>query len=616
MSKITTAVFAALLLLMLLVSPGAGSAWAGDDKAPTDKAAETAKKDSDAAKKDGDKTPSSTEVSKATPAPAPASAVEGEIQQLREALSEQQALLQTQQARIAQLESQLHVGQGPPVALAAGPASGAVSVAGPPFATPTEGSSSSSQPMSAAMASPNPPQSGGTQKPGEPAPSPLSWKLGSAEFTPGGWADIMGIFRTSDIGSGTGTTFGSIPFNNQEPQAGLTEFRATAQTSRLNLKVEANVNDSTSVLGYVESDFNGYQPPNAYTSTNSGTFRLRLAFADIKHDKWEVIGGQTWSLLTPNRVGLSSMPQDVFTGYRLDTNYVAGLVYARQAAFRVIYHPTDWWSIAASLENPQQYAPTSVVFPSTFFSGQFDNGSGASNGTAAASNPAIPNLHPDIIVKSAFDWKLGDHALHLEAAGLIRSFKVFNNLETPSDTNSITEGSGSLNANFEAFHNFRLIASTLYGAGNGRYIGALGPDAIVKADGELSPIHSGSGVAGFEYQVTPRFEFDAYYSGAYFQRNFGGSVASTATPAPSCLGVSGFFCTGFGFPGSANTNNKSFQEATFGITKTIWGTPNHGKLQFITQSSWVERTPWSVSGSAPRNAHAFLQYIDLRYVLP
>ncbi len=79
----------------------------------------TAKKDSDAPKKDGDKTPSSTEVSNTTPAPA--SAVEGEIQQLREALSEQQALLQTQQARIAQLENQLHVGQGQPVALATGP---------------------------------------------------------------------------------------------------------------------------------------------------------------------------------------------------------------------------------------------------------------------------------------------------------------------------------------------------------------------------------------------------------------------------------------------------------------------------------------------------------------
>ncbi len=331
MSKTRTAVTAAILLLMFLAFPNTQSAWAGDDKAAGDKATDTAKKDSDTPKKDGDKAPSSTEVSKATPAAV--SAVEGEIQQLREALSEQQALLQTQQARIAQLENQLHVGQGQPVALAAAPTSAPISIAGSASVTPTEVSSSSAQPISAAMAQPNPPQSGGTQKPGEQLPSPLSWKIGAAEFTPGGWADIMGIFRSSDIGSGTGTTFGSIPFNNQEPQAALTEFRATAQTSRLSLKVEANVNDSTSVLGYVESDFNGYQPPNAYTSTNSGTFRLRLAFADIKHNNWEVIGGQTWSLLTPNRVGLSAMPADVFTGYRLDTNYLAGLVYSRQAGF-------------------------------------------------------------------------------------------------------------------------------------------------------------------------------------------------------------------------------------------------------------------------------------------
>ena len=615
MANIKTAVTAAIMMLMFLASPNATRAWAGDDgKAADDKAADATKKDLDVAKKDSDKAAASTDVAKS--ASTPSSAFESELQQLREELGAQQALLQSQQARIAQLENQLHVGQGQPVALASSPASESVSVAGSISAPPVASSSSSVQPVGVAMAQPNPPQSGGTQKPGEQPPSPLSWRIGAAEFTPGGWADIMGVFRSSDIGSGTGTSFGSIPYNNQDPQAALTEFRATAQTSRLSMKVNANISDSTSVTGYVESDFNGFQPPNAYTSTNSGTFRLRLAFANIRHDKWEVIGGQTWSLITPNRVGLSSMPSDVFTGYRLDTNYFAGLAYSRQAAFRVVYHPTDWWAFAVALENPQQYAPSSVVFPGgTFFSNQFDNGSGATNATGATSNPAIPNLHPDVIVKTAFDWKLGEHALHVEAAGLIRSFKIYNDLVTPNATNSITEGSGSLNANFELLHNLRLIANTFYGAGNGRYIGALGPDAVVKSDGTLSPIHSGSGVAGFEYQFTPSFEFDAYYSGAYFQRNFG-LLASTATPPPTCDGVSGFTCIGFGFPGSANTNNKSFQEGTFGITKTIWGSPNHGKLQFITQSSWAERTPWSIPSGAPRNAHAFLQYIDLRYVLP
>jgi len=44
------------------------------------------------------------------------------------------------------------------------------------------------------MAQPNPPQSGATQKPGqEPVSSPLSFKIGGADFTPGGWADITGF---------------------------------------------------------------------------------------------------------------------------------------------------------------------------------------------------------------------------------------------------------------------------------------------------------------------------------------------------------------------------------------------------------------------------------------
>jgi hypothetical protein len=603
----------AVMLLLYLLTGNVRSVWArGADKITDDKT--TGNKTADNGKKEDEKPGASANM--ASTANPPSSAVENEIEQLREELRAQQALLQAQQAKIAQLEIQMHVGEAQPAVVASTHSSESASVAGSATARAATIVSTGAQPGPVAMAQPNPPQSGGTQKPGERPPSPLSWRIGAAEFTPGGWADITGIFRSSDTGSGTGTSFGSIPFNNQLPQAALTEFRTTAQTSRLSMKVDANVTDSTAVTGYVESDFNGFQPPNAYTSTNSSTFRLRLAFADVRHGKWEVLGGQSWSLLTPNRRGLSPMPSDVFTGYRLDTNYFAGLAYSRQAGFRVVYHATDWWAIGFSLENPQQYAPSSVVFPDgTFFSGQFDNGSGATNATGATSNPAGPNQHPDVIVKSAFDWRLGAHALHLETAGLLRSFKVFNNLVTPNASNSITEGSGSVNLNFEVLRNFHLVANTFYGAGNGRYIGALGPDAIVKADGTLSPIHSGSGVAGFEYQVTPRFEFDSYYSGAYFQRNFD-LLTSSATPAQSCAGVSGFTCVGFGFPGSANTNNKSFQEGTVGFTQTIWGSPNHGKLQFINQSSWVERTTWSVPVGGPKNAHAFVEYIDLRYVLP
>lgn len=124
-----------------------------------------------------------------------------------------------------------------------------------------------------------------------------------------------------------------------------------------------------------------------------------------------------------------------------------------------------------------------------------------------------------MIVKSAFDWKLGAHALFLDTAGLRRTFKVFNNLVTPNATGAITEGSGSIYLNFEVLRNFRVIANTLLRRRQRPLHRHSGSDTIVKGDGTLSPIHSGAGVGGFEYQLTPRFEFDGYYSGAYFQRD-------------------------------------------------------------------------------------------------
>ena len=293
-------------------------------------------------------------------------------------------------------------------------------------------------------------------------------------------------------------------------------------------------------------------------------------------------------------------------------------MFARQAGFRVIYHATDSWTLGASLENPQQFVPSSVVFPggtAGIFPGQFDNGSGSTSSTSSSSNALTPNLHPDFIVKTAFDWKIRERALHLEAAGLLRSFKVYENLSTPSTTNTITGGGVSLNANLEVFNGFHLIGDSFYGDGVGRYIGGLGPDVIVKPDGTLSGVHAGSGVAGFEWQLKPSFMVDGYYSGAYFQRNYG-LLASTATPAPTCDGVSGFTCVGFGFPGSANTNNRAYQEETIGFIPTLWSNPNYGKLQLINNYSYVERSPWSVPSGAPKNAHVVLVYVGLRYFIP
>ncbi len=381
------------------------------------------------------------------------------------------------------------------------------------------------------------------------------------------------------------------------------------------MKVDANPSKTTAVTGYYESDFNGFEPPNSDTSTQGSSFRTRLAWAQIRHDKWELLAGQAWTLMTPTRNGLSPDPGNIFTGLRLDTSYLAGLIYDRQPGIRFTYHVKDWWQVAVAAENPECFVPSSVVFPTdgatNFFSTQCDNGSSSTSASSAATNTSSPNLHPDIIVKMAFDWYVGNGKLfHIDTGGVLRSFKAYSNLVTPAGTNTITGGAGQFDLNFEVLKGFHLIGNSFYGDGVGRYIGSLGPDIVIRPNGTLSAVHAGSGVAGFEWQATPNLIVDSYYSGAYFFRNY--ALTTKALGAP----CGADYCVGFGFPNSANTNNKSYQEATIGFVPTIWSSPNYGKLQVITQFSYVVRAPWYVPDGSPKNAHAFVSYVNLRYIIP
>jgi hypothetical protein len=538
--------------------------------------------------------PTPTDTAKSETPGAP-SALESELQQLRQLVQEQNDRLRDLQQRLANVEGQ--------VAAAKSDSDTAEHSATPAEqpSTPAEPGTPTGQPAGA-------PQEAQEAK---EKPSPLYFEIGKAKFSPGGFLDFTSFTRRTNLGSGIATAFGSIPFNNTT-QGRLSETHLSAQYSRLSLKVDAPVTDSTSLTGYVESDFLGYQPANAYITTNSNTLRMRVFWAQIHHGKWDILGGQEWSLLTPNRVDISPLTSDVFYTLDEDPDFQVGLTWARQGQFRVTYHPTQKWAVAFSLENPQQLAPASVVFPSDTFATQFDNGSGATNAASATTNTAVPNLHPDVIVKTSYDTELGHRPFHIEAAGLIRSFKVLNTLVTPKRTDTITGGGGSINLFLQVVKNLTLVGTSFYSDGGGRYIFGLGPDAIVKPNGNLSAVHSGSGIGGLEWQASRRYMFYSYYGGAYFKRNFG----LLLTPGSSCAGVFGFSCVGFGFRGSANTSNRAIQEATFGVIPTLWSSENYGKFQVITQYSYLTRSPWSVAPGEPENAHLSMVYAGIRYILP
>jgi hypothetical protein len=380
--------------------------------------------------------------------------------------------------------------------------------------------------------------------------------------------------------------------------------------------------------GHIEADFLGFAPPNLYDSSNSNTFRSRLYWLDGRKGNFEFLGGQSWSLMVPNRTGVGANPSDLFYSQNMDTNYQVGLTWARQAQFRMIYHFTDTAAAAISIEDPQQLYATATV-PSTMVA-QGDNGSGGINNANVANNPATPNLMPDIIAKVAFDPKMGNLHEHAEFVGLLDTVRTYDPTAKVHDT---AVGAGiAANFNLELFKNFHLILGGFYTDGGGRYIFALAPDFIINrnVDGAYHPslVHSGSGVAGFEYQINPKTMFYGYYGGAWAQRNFGidcyvqpppvVTPPPTTPPPPICNQTPSSTpqYLGFGYPGAPNSQNKSVQEPTFGIIETFWKNPHYGSVQLITQYSYVTRAPWVVLTGQPKNAHLSMAYVDLRYVLP
>ncbi len=489
--------------------------------------------------------------------------IESELQDLRslvqnqmQELEAQRAVLKAQQLKMEALEERLHATPSEPANYAVA-VSGAISEA-----TPAAAIGNTPRTPSATAALP-------AQEKPEEKPAPLYFKIGAAEFYPLGFMDMTGIYRTTQLG-GIGSNFGSIAFNNSLPAGRISELRFSAQNSRIGLRTHAKFGEAD-VTGYLEADFLGFLPPNGNDTSNSDSLRMRLYWVDYKRGKFEMLAGQSWSFLTPNRTGLGALPGELFYSQDVDTNYQLGLTWARQSGIRFILHPTNNWAIGLALENPEQTLPGSVVLPpfsstgkalnlAGGYGGQFDTNSGNTSNATAANNGNTPNLHPDVILKTAFDAKPGGHAVHLDVAGLLRSFRAVNLIDptsTAASTKRSTIQGGGIAAtlNLELVKNFRLITTGFYSYAGGRYIASTaGPDVIVRPDGSLSGIRSGSGIGGIEYQPNPKTVIYGYYSGAYFGRNTDAIVTTVNTPATGTVTGTCTVTTpsGYGFyPGSA-----------------------------------------------------------------
>jgi hypothetical protein len=429
-------------------------------------------------------------------------------------------------------------------------------------------------------------------------PAPTSLNIGSAHISPVGFAELVGYVRNRNVGSGLGTNFAGIPFSNTA-QGKLSEANLSAQQSRLGFRLDTRV-PGMGLLAYVETDFVGVSPGNAAVTTNGNTVRMRLFWVNLTRNKYEFLAGQSWSLLTPNRRSISPLPADIFNTVVVDPNNHVGLAWTRAPQVRFAYHPNKTVTMAASLESPSQYAGGAggagvITFPSELaasYSVQLNTASGAY---------ASPSPLPDFIGKLALDHTVGRRALHMEFAGLLRRFAVFNPFTQVSY--GAMGGGGSVNGNFEIAKNFRLFASTFYSDGGGRYVYGLGPDLIVRGDGSLSPVRAYSTLDGFEFLAGRRVTVYGYYGGAYFQKN----AAIDPVTGKS---------VGYGYAGSPSSHNRAIQQVTFGLSYVFWRKPEYGGLSLNTQYSYLFRSPWDPVPSELGDAHLNVLYLGLRYLLP
>ncbi len=505
-------------------------------------------------------------------------AIDREVQDLRGLVEELRTELETQRTKVAALEEKMGATPSEPTPN--------------PVVTPAAVASPAMPILNTSTA-----LAGTAAKPGQEGNdeiSPLQFKIGSAYITPVGFMDFTGVFRSHAEGSGIGTNFAGIKYGNTF-NTHLTELLESMQNSRIGFRVDAMVKGAH-VIGYMESDFLGNNPTNVAVSSNSNTLRSRLYWVDIRRPRWEILGGQTWSLITPGRAGISPIPSDIFYTANIDVDYQAGLVWGRIPELRLVIRPTDKFAVAVALDSPNQYTGGSSGGATITYPANLANLANTQL-NAGTNLLATPNVAPDIIAKAAYD---PSPKYHFEVGGLVREFKVWNSLPFPAGTSFSKSGAGGfVNVNVELLKNFRVMTNNFWADGGGRYIFGQVPDLIVRADDTLSPVKAASSVSGFEYTHRSSFLY-AYYGGIYVYKNL-------------ALDSNGLSIIGYGVPGSS-IQNRLVQEGTVGFNQTIWKDAKFGALNFMGQYSYVNRKLWATLD--PSDAHVNMVFLDLRYTLP
>jgi hypothetical protein len=124
----------------------------------------------------------------------------------------------------------------------------------------------------------------------QPEPQPFLYHAGPVTLTlrPSGFFEGIAMYRTATTGDTVSTRFGSIPL-----QPTPSETLLSAGHSRIQMCAQAG-----NLSIYLETDF--------LNAPGKEPLRFRQYWGEYRIGKWRILGGQAWSLLRPNRMGINS----------------------------------------------------------------------------------------------------------------------------------------------------------------------------------------------------------------------------------------------------------------------------------------------------------------------
>ncbi len=444
------------------------------------------------------------------------------------------------------------------------------------------------------------------------------FQLGGIRVTLGGFIAAESIFRTRNETADISSNYNnSIPYPSS-PNYHTPEFRETARQSRIALLAEGNPDSVTTLTGYYEADFNAAGTSSNSVESNSYVLRERQLYATYarKDLDFYVLGGQSWSLLTMNKVGITPRQEDV--PLTIDAQYVPGFVWTRNPGLRFVKgFDNDLVDVGLSFESPQ----------AAYYTG--GNGTGSLSGTVLSTNAGAATLNsdttysddiaPDTIAKVTADPGWG----HYELFGVAR---FLHDRITPAAggnsgrNNTVLAGGGGGGAVLPVIKGkLDLQGNILAGEGIGRYGSAGLPDATFSQHGAPVPLPEVIAMVGLVGHPIKPIDLYAYvgteqitHSKAYTENRKGYGYGSPLYSNVGCDFEQPIPASGASLARPCTANTSGVTQGAIGVWwRFLKG--DYGTMQTGAEVSYTRKNAFDGVGGSPKTDDTMV-FFSFRYL--